>query len=248
MRGYPQLTQALAKSQLREPVTVFFLVVLAPALLAIMGLIFGNEPVAEFGGAGPLEAMTPGILLMSMLVLGAVAMPQQQAMLRTSGALARLRMTPLKPSTFVAADLTVSALIGIIGPVLTLLIAIFLFDVTPPANVSSLLGAVLLSLIALLAFGSALSSLRWPVGAVVGVGNMLMVVLMISSGAFIPVAGLDAGVRRAFAFSPSYQMVQLVRAAWEGTAWPMSAVVYVVCFFVICSCVAVLLRRKGQHF
>lgn len=42
---------------LREPVTVIFALLFAPAFIGCMGLIFGNNPVPEFGGKGFLEAI-----------------------------------------------------------------------------------------------------------------------------------------------------------------------------------------------
>lgn len=115
MRGYASLTVTLAKSQLREPVGFFFLVVFSPALLLILGMIFGNSPAPEFGGISPVENMFPGIMTMSMIMIGTIIIPQTQAQLRTSGALVRLRMTPLKPHIYLLADMTVNVILGLIS-------------------------------------------------------------------------------------------------------------------------------------
>ena len=52
MRTFIQLCRVTAMPALREPVTVFFAVLFAPAFIGCIGIIFGNNPVPEFGGKG----------------------------------------------------------------------------------------------------------------------------------------------------------------------------------------------------
>lgn len=220
MRGYGTLTTAFFKSQLREPVGFFFLLVFSPVLLIVLGLIFGNDPAPEFGGRGFVDNMLPGIAVISILIVGVVTVPQNQLMLRASGALTRLRVTPLRPRTFVAADLTVHFVLGIVGALLTLVIGVALFGVDPPDQPAMVALALMLGLVAMLAVGYTLAAIYPSVGAATGVGNVLMIVLMLSSGAFFPADGLNDGVRTVMNFSPVYHLAELVRASWAGQPWP----------------------------
>ena len=115
MTAYSHLTQAFFKSQLREPLGFFFVIVFSPMLLLILGGIFGNDPQPQFGGRGFVDNMLPGVTIMSILMVGIALVPQNQLMLRSTGALSRLRVTPLKASTYVAADLTVNLCWGLWG-------------------------------------------------------------------------------------------------------------------------------------
>lgn len=67
---------------LREPVTVIFALLFAPAFIRCMGLIFGNNPVPEFGGKGFLEAnftAFPGIVIaISALIIVPVDLVTQR--------------------------------------------------------------------------------------------------------------------------------------------------------------------------
>ena len=225
MRGCPHLVKAFFLSQLREPVGFFFLLVFGPVLVTVLGLIFGNDPRQEFGGAGFMDSALPGFILMSPLIAGAVTVPQNQLLLRTSGVLTRLRVTPLKPRTFVAADLTVHLVLGMVGALLTFATGVLLFRVPPPQNGLGVLAAVLLGLVAMLALGYVLAAVYPSVGAATGVGNVVMILLMISSGSFFPVEGLSSGVRTAMQASPSFHMTQLVDASWESQAWDPASVV-----------------------
>lgn len=224
MRGYGRLMTALFRSQLREPIGFFFLLVFAPVVLVILGLIFGNEPTPQFGMRGPVDNMLPGLTVISILIIGVLSVPQNQLILRASGALTRLRVTPLRPHVFVAADLTVYFVLGLVGALLTLLVGVVVFGVQAPAHVAMIVLALVLGLLAMLALGYTLAAIYPSVAAATGVGNVLMILLMLTSGAFIPVDALSGGVRTAMSFSPAYHLAQLVRASWDGQPWPWLSV------------------------
>lgn len=244
MRGYTQLTKALAISQLREPVGFFFLVIFSPALLLFLGFIFGNKPAPEFGGKGPIDNMVPGLMIMSLLIIGTSVVPQTLVLLRTSGAVNRLRMTPLSATTFMAADMTVNAVLSAIGPVLTLLIAVTVFGVSLPSNVVAFIGVIILGMVAFLAVGYALAAILPSVGAATGVGNLLMILLMLTSGAFVPVALLADNIQRAFHASPAYHLAQLVDQAWRGQSLSWISLAVLASVTVACATLALLLARR----
>lgn len=244
MRGYTTLTTALFRSQLREPVGFFFLIVFSPLLLLLLGFIFGNEPAPEFGGRGFIDSLVPGLVTMSVLIVGTSVIPGAQTHLRTSGALTRLRMTPLTPATFFAADITVNFLTALIGPILTVLTAVVVFGVDLPQNPIGLLAALALGLLAMLALGYTLGSILPSVGAATGIGNLLMIVLMLTSGAFVPVALLDDSIRRIFHLSPSFHLADLVSRSWVGEPWAWTPVAVLAGMAVILGAVALLLARR----
>ena len=76
MTAYSHLTQAFFKSQLREPIGFFFVIVFSPMLLLILGGIFGNDPQPQFGGRGFVNNMLPGVTIMSILMVGIALVPQ----------------------------------------------------------------------------------------------------------------------------------------------------------------------------
>lgn len=224
MRGYTPLTKALIKSQLREPVGFFFLIIFAPLLLVIMGMIFGNDPKPEFGNHGFVDNMLPGLTLLSLLTTGIIIAPQGQLMLRSSGALARLRATPLQAKTYVAADLTVNFLLGFTGAVLTLIVGLVAFGAPLPKNIPLLICAYTFGLISMLAIGAFLAAVYPSVAAATGIGNGLMITLIMLSGILIPTAIMPDGIQRVINFSPVYHIAELVRASWTNTNWPVNSI------------------------
>ncbi|MDO5097309.1 MAG: ABC transporter permease [Corynebacterium sp.] len=225
MRGYGHLTRAFLLSQLREPVGFFFLLILSPMLLIILGLIFGNDPNPAFGNRGFIDNMLPGLTIMSILILGVSSAPLNQVMLRSTGALTRLRATPLKARTYVAADLTVNFALGLIGAIVTLLLGIVAFGVDWPKHFFLVLCGLVLGLITFLAIGAFLAAVYPSVAAATGISNGLLITLIMTSGIMVPTEVMPDGLSTVMKFSPGYHLAEIIRASWSGTSWPWVSVV-----------------------
>ena len=243
MTAYSHLTQAFFKSQLREPIGFFFVIVFSPMLLLILGGIFGNDPQPQFGGRGFVDNMLPGVTIMSILMVGIALVPQNQLMLRSTGALSRLRVTPLKASTYVAADLTVNFVLGFVGAILTLVVGLVVFRVSMPQHLMLLIASLVFGLVTMLAIGYTLAAVYPSVAAANGISNGLLIILIMSSGVFFPTEGLSAGVRTAMACSPVHHITELVRAAWTGTSLPMVSVLVLIGFTVVFGLLSTVLFR-----
>lgn len=219
MTGYRALTATLFRSVVREPVGLFFSFIFAPFLVLALGLIFDNGPDPTFGGRSFIEATLPAFPSLVLAITGVLMAPVGLLTLRESGALRRLRLTPLRPSTFVAADLTVNFVVGMLAMVSALAVGWLAFGVTPTGNLAGVLAAAALGLIAFLALGYTLAGLYPSAAAATGIGNALMLVLMLSSGAFIPLATMPDGVRTIMNFSPVRHFATLLQGLWEGQPW-----------------------------
>ncbi len=219
MTGYKELTATLFRSLVREPVGLFFAFVFAPALVLILGLIFDNGPDPNFGGRSFIEATLPAFPSLVLAITGVLLVPVGQLTLRESGALRRLRLTPLRPVTFIAADLTVNFLVSMAGMVAALAVGWLVFGATPAGNLATVLLAAALGLVAFLALGYTLAGLYPSSAAATGIGNVLMLLLMLSSGAVVPLTNMPDGVQRVMNFSPVRHFSELLRGLWEGQAW-----------------------------
>lgn len=219
MSSYRALTLTLFRGQVREPVGLFFSFIFAPLLVLILGLIFDSGPDPAFGGRSFIEATLPAFPSLVLAIIGVLLVPVGQLTLRESGALRRLRLTPLRPSTFVAADLTVNFAIGMIGMLAALAVGWLVFGATPSGNLILVLLAAALGLVAFLALGYTLAALYPSSGAATGIGNVLMLLLMLSSGAFIPLATMPEGVQAIMNFSPVRHFADLMQGLWQGQAW-----------------------------
>jgi len=244
MRGYKELTRTSALSMLREPVGFFFMIVFAPMLVIILGTVFGNDPNPDFGGVGYIDRTLPAFASVVLAIIGVMTLPQSQLVLSESGALRRLRLTPVRPSTWIAANLSVHAAVGFVGMMRALLAGTAIFGVTL-ANIVSVLLACLLGLVAFLALGFVLASLYPSSTAATGIGNVLMILLMLTSGAFVPLEAMPAGVQRAMDFSPIAYFVELVSGLWNGQGWSELGHATLVLIFMaaVCGVLGALLFR-----
>jgi ABC-2 type transport system permease protein len=219
MRPYRALVTALLRSSLREPVGLFFSVGFAPGLVVILGLVFGNDPKPEFGDRGYIDASLPAFASLVLAITGVMTLPVGHLQLRESGALRRLRATPLSARTWIAADLTQNSIVAMTGLVLALLVGVVAFGVDLPRSILGVVLACALGLCSFLALGYALAGVYPSATAAMGIGNPLMILLMITSGAFVPLAALPPGVQAVMRFSPIRHFVDLVKGQWAGEPW-----------------------------
>lgn len=137
MSTFIQLCRVTALRTLREPVSVIFMILFAPAFIGCMGLIFGNDPVPEFGGKGFLEAnftAFPGIVI---AITALIIVPVDLVTQRGAGVLRRFRATPLNPALYLAADIISRLVLGLVSFAAMYAIAILGFRVRPQRSVLS---------------------------------------------------------------------------------------------------------------
>lgn len=219
MTGYRALITALTLSKVREPVGLFFAFFFAPALVLILGGIFGNDPNPDFDGRGYIDATLPAFSSLVLAIIGVMLLPMNQLVFRETGALRRLRLTPMRPSTFLAADLTVNFLVGLTGMTAALAVGWLVYGTSPSGNLVLILLAAALGLVAFLALGYTLASLYPSTSAATGIGNVLMILLMLSSGAFVPMSVMPEGAQRVVEYSPIRHFVELIEGLWAGDSW-----------------------------
>ncbi len=245
MRAYREMTRALALSALREPVSLFFTVFLAPLMVLILGVIFGNDPRPEFGGQGFIGMQMPALTCVVVAMMGVLTVPLDVVGLREQGVLRRLRATPLRPGVIIAADLTRHFAMGVVGMGLALAVGAAAFGVGAGAHVASVALVLVLGLLAFTALGYLLAAIMPSMGVVTPVGNILIIVLLMSSGATVPLAVLPAGVRAAADWSPLTQLVTALTGVWsgDGLAAHGAALAVMVAMTAVCGGLAVRFLR-----
>ena len=241
MNAYRALLKALWRSQRRDPVGLFFSFAFAPVLVLALGAIFGNDPRPEFGGQGFLDATLPAFASLVLAMTGVLQVPVAMLTLRDTGALRRLSLTPLRRSTFIAASLTVHFVVGIAGMLTALAIGIGVFGVPRPSHVPGVLAVCLIGLSTFLAVGCALAALYPSATAATGIGNVLMILLMLTSGAFTPLTAMPSAIQQIVQYSPVRWFVEAAQHAWDGD--PLAAMIMPVFLLCVVLAVAALVGR-----
>ena len=239
MHTFIQLCRVTAMRALREPVTIIFALIFAPAFIGCMGLIFGNTPAPEFGGKGFLEA--------NFAITALIIVPVDLVTQRGAGVLRRFRATPLNPALYLAADVLSRLVLGLVSFAAMYAITVLGFGVRPASAGAfiSALAATMLGLAAFLAAGYLIAGRFRNVGAAQGLGNILMYPLIFTSGAAVPLAMLPPGILAIAKYSPMTQLTYLTRGLWLGEGWAQHwvAALVLVVFGAVCAAAAVRFFR-----
>jgi ABC-2 type transport system permease protein len=215
MRPLWKLTVTETKLYLREPAAVFFTLAF-PLLLLWLNGGSGNRPRAELGGRGVMDVLVPGFVAMVLALAGLTNLPGLLATYRERGILRRLAVTPVSPTTLLAAQLLAHLAVATAGTLLIVAAGTVLFDLNPPRDPGRLLAAYLLGALALLAVGSVLAALAPTARVAEAAGLAVFFPMIFLSGAAVPRESLSAGMRRIGEVLPLTPVVDGLRAAWEG--------------------------------
>jgi ABC-2 type transport system permease protein len=219
VRAFRTLTSVLAKVTLRDPLGVFFSLALAPALLILYGLAFGNVPLPFDADRGTLDHQLPAIAAWVFAMTGLFVVPTALLSRRDAGTLRRFMATPLRPATYLAADITVNLVLTLASLTLLFAVGMLAFGARGGGSPIAIGGAVLLGSLAFMALGHALAALLPNARSVPLAGNLLALPMLFLSGATAPLEIMPAGVQRAAQFNPLHHMVTLLRASWLGEPW-----------------------------
>ena len=142
MLGFQKLTLVQAKLYLREPMAAFFTLLFGPAMLILLGFIFGNDPDPMLGGQGYLDVSVPSYMAMVIGIVGLTAVPISSANRREVGVLRRFSATPLRPLTYALTDVLVTFVMMLLGILLLVLVGKVVYSVRFEGNLFSVLAGI----------------------------------------------------------------------------------------------------------
>ncbi len=129
MKSYTQLLAVNLRLFLREPITAFFTLGFPVMLVLIFGAIYGNEPTPLFGGRGSMDVSMPGYTALILGAVGFMTVAINTSSYREARILRRFRATPLRPLTYIAADVTANLVMTLLGMVGVVAVGWLLFRV-----------------------------------------------------------------------------------------------------------------------
>ncbi len=240
MRGFLRLASTDIRLYVREPIAIFFTLAFAPLLIALNGLIFGNKPTPLSAGLGSMDVAMPAYAAMVLCIVGFMSIPVGICGYRESGVLRRYRSTPLRPMTFIAADVISNLAMALVGVVVLVLVGSLLYQI-------AFEGSVILVGIALVFVALSMFSIGYLIAAVAPtarlaniIGLLILYPMMFLSGVFIPPEIMPETVRRIAQFLPLTYAVELLRGLWFGKPWSdyMLATAVLAAVLVVCTAFA----------
>jgi ABC-2 type transport system permease protein len=232
MRPFLTMTRVEVSLLLREPAALFFTLGLPLLLLTLNGGA-GNAPQEMFGGAGLVDVLTPGLLLLVMCTSGLMALPETLAAYRERGFLRRLRVSPLRPWQILGAHAATHLTLAVLGLVLLVGVGRVAFELNPPAAWGVAVAAIAASAVMVVAVGFLLAAVTPTVRTAQAISAAIYFPAIFVSGVVFPTEALPELARRIGEILPFTYGVRAIREAWtvgavDATAFAALAATVVV--------------------
>jgi len=219
MRGFLRLASTDIRLYLREPISIFFTIAFAPLIVVLNGVIFGNEPTAAFGGYGAMDLAMPAYTAIILGIVGFMAIPVNIGTYRESGVLRRFYSTPLRPATFIAADVVGNLLMMLVGVLVLVAVGLIFYSVAFEGNAVVVLAAIVFCALSMFSIGYLIAAVA-PTARIANIiGLVILYPMMFLSGATIPSEVMPEGVRSIAQFLPLTYAVSLLKGLWFGEPW-----------------------------
>ena len=220
MKGLLALTWLEIKIFVREPLGVIGSVFVPVFVFVVIGRMFGGDLAGtaegERGLVGPDLAVFAALLIAISAVLSLVTII---AIYREGGILKRLRATPLRPLTILAAQVLVKLLFTVATLILMVLLGKRYLPVDIPIPWLAFGAATVVSTLSILSLGFVLASVAPTARFAQPIGTIVLYPMIGVSGLFVPMDKMP-GLLQVFAhLMPTTYAVSLMRGAWQGESW-----------------------------
>jgi ABC-2 type transport system permease protein len=219
MRGLMQLTVMNFRLYLREPIATFFTLAFPPLLVLLFGAMYGNDPSPLYGGYGTMDITMPAYTALILGTIGLLGVPITTSGYREQGVLRRFRATPMRPLTYILADLLTNLTMTLLGMAILIGVGWAIYRVRFEGQMLSVFVAVVFSGLTMFAVGYLIAGLAPGARTAQVIGMVIFYPMMFLSGASVPLEVMPEGVRRISDFLPLTHVVTLLRGLWFGEGW-----------------------------
>ena len=164
---------------------------------------------------------------------------------REGGILKRLRATPLRPQTILAAHVIVKLLLTAATLMLMVLAGKRYYPVEVNVPVISFTIALLITTVSILSIGFLIASLVPTARFAQPVGAFILYPMIALSGLFVPIASLPPVLQTAARVMPLTYAVSLLEGIWRGDPWSAHAgdLLALAIVFVVCTALSAKMFR-----
>ncbi|WP_371630643.1 ABC transporter permease [Streptomyces sp. NBC_00341] len=205
---------------LREPGSLFWILVFPTVLMVILGLIPSfRDPDAALGGRRVIDLYVPVAVLLAMIMAGLQAMPPVLTGYRERGILRRMSTTPVRPSALLGAQMALHGAAALGSALLVIVVGRIAFDVSLPGQPFGYLLALLLAVACVLALGALVCAVSRTVKISAAIGSVVFFMMMFTAGVWVPVQTMPDTLRRIVQVTPFGAASQALDRAASGD-WP----------------------------
>jgi ABC-2 type transport system permease protein len=246
LRGLWKLTWLEIKIFLREPLGAFGSIVLPVLMFVLMGRFMGGWlPPRGMAAAEFVRVELPVLVAVLIALSGVVSLVTIISIYREGGILKRLRATPLRPQTILAAHVLVKLALTAVTLALTLLAGKRYYPINMNVPIFGFTMALLISTWSILSIGFLIASIVPTARFAQPIGAAILYPMIGFCGLFVPLQSFPPAMRAVARVLPLTYAVSLLQGIWKGEAWSahMGDVAGLVGVFVICTALSAKVFR-----
>jgi ABC-2 type transport system permease protein len=213
----------------REPLTLMFSFLFPILVLVLLGGIFGNERMdsGAFAGIKMVEWYVPSYIALVVASIGTISLPVHLSSYRERGVLRRFRASGVSEAALLGSQLLVSLGVAFIGALIITILGMLAYGTAVPSSPVAVGLAYVVGVFCFSAIGVLLASLAPTARAAQSIGMLLWFVMLFVSGTSAPLDRLPAwmlGVGKAL---PLYHVVLTLVDPWigRGSNWAQLGIV-----------------------
>jgi len=207
---------------LREPIVLFFTLLLPAFMYIVLAFLFGK---ATYGPQKVpyYDRYTASFTAIILLNIALFNVGPGLVIYKEVGFFRRLLATPLDMSAVLISTITRAFVLFLLGMVEIIFIGWLLFERMPPNHPFQMLGALVVSAFSLFSFGFLLGSLYRRSASAFAASIFLFQPMMLLSGASIPLEVFPPSVLFVSKLVPMTYVVSLLRLGWMGSLFTPAA-------------------------
>lgn len=212
MRRFRTLLKTELRLAMRSPDMILFAVLMPVVILVVVGMIFGGAGTE----GGMLERTFGAFLSVGICAVGLMGLPLTLAEYRHRKVLKRLQVTPVHPGLLLAVQLVSQAAVSAVSAVLVSLVAVLAFGYRFAGSIVGLLGAYMVVMVSIFAIGLVIASTARDVKRAGMIASLVYFPMLVFSGTTIPFPVFPEAVQKAALVLPLRHGIQVLNTVSQG--------------------------------
>ena len=246
LRGLWRLVWLEIKIFIRKPLGVIGSVVIPTAVFVAIGRLFAQRGVRTPAGVTEFVSVALPVFVSVVISLSAVvSLVTIIAIYREGGILKRLRATPLRSHTILAAHVIVKLVFTALTLAVMMMVGARYTPLVLDSRVVGFTVALLFSTLSILSIGFLIASLVPTARFAQPIGSIILYPMIAVSGLFLPVEAMPDNVQTLARMLPLTYAVSLLKGIWVGEAWSahLGDVAVLVLVFAACAALSAKVFR-----
>ena len=220
LRGLWNLTWLEIKIFLREPLGALTTIGIPVLVFILLGRVVGRGPaVTSPDVSGFISVRLPVFVSILIAINAVLSLVTIISIYREGGILKRLRATPLRPHTILAAHVIVKLSLTVITLMLTVLAGKRYYPLDADVPLFGFTVALLVSTVSILSIGFLIASFVPTARFAQPVGAIILYPMIGLSGLFMRIESLPPALQAVARALPLTYAVSLLEGIWKGEAW-----------------------------